>query len=95
MPTRELLRLFFIDLTVGGVAAGLVLGALLGAVASRFVRNRRARERACQDGSRVADGTESACSDGVRTSGNSSRQAGDPGRDDDGKAFGHAGCRTG
>jgi hypothetical protein len=45
MPTRELLRLFFIDLTVGGVVAGVVLGALLGAATSRFIRNRRARER--------------------------------------------------
>ena len=42
-PNRELFRLFFIDLTVGGLVMGAVLGAALGVATARFVRKRRAR----------------------------------------------------
>ena len=41
MPGRELLRTFLVDLTVGGLTSGVIVGALLGAITVRLIERRR------------------------------------------------------
>lgn len=42
-PARELMKMFFIDLTVGGLTLGTVLGAALGAATAAWARRRQRR----------------------------------------------------
>ena len=45
MPVKELTARFFVDLSVGGLTLGVVLGAILGFAAERWIIRRRARAR--------------------------------------------------
>ncbi len=45
MPGRELLEKFLIDLTVGGLTLGVILGAALGAATTAWIRRRRRSAR--------------------------------------------------
>ena len=41
MSGRELLRTFLVDLTVGGLTSGVIVGTLLGAITMRLIERRR------------------------------------------------------
>jgi uncharacterized protein (DUF2062 family) len=45
MQTKELVARFFVDLSVGGLTLGTVLGALLGMLTARWISRRRAQAR--------------------------------------------------
>ncbi len=45
MTTRELLAKFFLDLSVGGLTLGAVLGVLLGMLTARWITRRREQAR--------------------------------------------------
>jgi uncharacterized protein (DUF2062 family) len=45
LPGRELLETFLIDLTVGGLTSGVIVGAALGAITAWLIQRRRGQAR--------------------------------------------------